>query len=130
MNWEEVQRSLPYADSDWLFNLNCCHATGMVIKGQGLARRCEIIVARDDVCTGVNQSYTSLLCSKLILGAKHGGISVLNLYLNLSNPAMMEEHSLEIIPGHQIHSGARAYSSPIRLVPRPNVRRDSQVAFL
>lgn len=93
----------------------------MIIKGQDWARRCEIIMARDDVCTGFNQSCTSLLCSELILGAKHGGISVSKLYLNLSNPAMMEEHSLGTIPGHQIHSKARAYSSPIRFVPRPNV---------
>lgn len=126
LNWEEVQRSLPHANCDWLFILNCCHATGMIIKGQDWARRCEIIMARDDVCTGVNQFYTSLLCSEFILGAKHGGISVSKLYLNLSNPAMMEEHSLETIPGHQIHSKVRAYAS----CPSQMYRRDSQMMYL
>lgn len=81
VDWGEVQRSLPQADCDWLFILNCYYATEMIIKGQDWARRCEVVMAcnaLDDICAGVSQSYTSLLCSKLERDAKNGGVSCQN----------------------------------------------------
>ncbi|KAJ6003553.1 hypothetical protein N7522_006245 [Penicillium canescens] len=124
-NWKSVQQLLPEANCDWLFVFDCCYATRMIVDQQKWKRRCEILGSTnplDEAPADISRSFTSFLCSELSHWGPVGGITVQELYWNLTSTTKMERYRLEKMPGHRNHSFKAYPSFGISIVPRPTSR--------
>jgi hypothetical protein len=121
VDWGSVQTLLPNAYCDWLFVLDCCYALRMIIDGQGWKRRCEILgstMPQDEANADINRSFTTFLCAELSDWGALGGVTVQELYWNLTNAKKMDEFRLDKAPGHRKHS-FREQPFGISVVPKP-----------
>lgn len=96
VDWEACQTILPDNSCDWLFILDCCCTTRMILDGQNRERRCEVLGACNALDEAfVDYPFTPSLCRKLVCGAEKGGISTNDLYWTLSGPDKMDKYSLK-----------------------------------
>jgi hypothetical protein len=97
------QNYLAKADCDILFLFDCCFATAMIHEGHQWKRRCEILGAAGPVNKAggkAAESFTAALTTEL-RQLKSNGISVLQLYANVTSKEKIAHYKLKTTPAYR-----------------------------